>query len=88
MVPLVLLGSLSDKRAGQALKELFSQRVSFLHICGSRLDLCGTSPDFLIYETDTLEHFPYPLAYSSAKNLSASRVFLSVTWKGRNVIKI
>lgn len=58
MVPLVLLGSLSDKRAGQALKELFSQRVSFLHICGSRLDLCGTSPDFLIYETDTLEHFP------------------------------
>lgn len=59
MVPLVLLGSLTDRRVGQALKDLFSQTwVSFLHICGSKLDLSGTAPDFLIYETDTLEHLP------------------------------
>lgn len=58
MLPLVLLGSLSDRRVGQVLKDLFSQQASFLHICGSKLDLSSTTPDFLIYETDTLEHMP------------------------------
>ena len=58
MVPLVLLGSLTDRRVGQALKDLVSNRLRFLHICGSKLDLSGTAPDFLIYETDTLEHLP------------------------------
>lgn len=70
MIPLVLLGSLSDRRVGQALKDLFSRRVSFLHICGSKLDLSGTVPDFLIYETDTLEQLPVPSGILICKETS------------------